>query len=323
MSPSNAPVTEPAATPVAHLELKAALLLAAVLLLLAVSVLYLAYARGAFEETQRLVLLAEDAEGVVVGMDLTFSGFPIGRVRGIELGADGNARIVVDLPRKDAHWLRTSSVFTLTRGLVGGTALRAYTGVLSDPPLADGATRKVLVGDASAEIPRLVSDMRTLVQHLSALTAPDSALAATLAHLQQATATLNGRQGALGLLFGNEADARRVGATIARAETLLARLGALTAKADEQVFGGKGALAEVRALVEQVGALLGDTRATLHKVDAVLAEAQGAAGNVRAATTDLGTLRSEVEASLRRLQHLLDEVDRRWPFARATEIRLP
>ena len=62
--------------------------------------LYLLYARGAFEPTQTLVLTADDSEGVVVGMDMTFSGFPIGRVRRIELAEIGNARIVVDVPRK-------------------------------------------------------------------------------------------------------------------------------------------------------------------------------------------------------------------------------
>jgi len=45
--------------PVAHLELKAALLLALLVVLLASSVLYVMYARGVFETTQRLVLIAE------------------------------------------------------------------------------------------------------------------------------------------------------------------------------------------------------------------------------------------------------------------------
>ncbi len=119
----------------AHLEFKAALLLALLVLLLAGSVLYVMYARGAFEETQRLVLVADDSEGVRVGMDMTFSGFPIGRVRRIELAEDGAARILIDVPKKDARWLRESSVFTLVRGLVGNVAIRAYSGIMSDPPL--------------------------------------------------------------------------------------------------------------------------------------------------------------------------------------------
>src|ERR1043165_8878834 len=115
--------------PVPHLELKAALLLALFAALVLGTALYLLYARGAFEAKQRLVLVAEESEGVRVGMDLPFSGFPIGRVRRIELAPDGSARIIVDVPQEDAHWLRQSSVFTLVRGLVGGATLKAYSGV--------------------------------------------------------------------------------------------------------------------------------------------------------------------------------------------------
>ena len=78
--PPGSPLTMPA---VANLEFKAVLLLAFMALLVVGSALYVLYARGAFESTQKLVLLAEDSEGVVVGMDMTFSGFPIGRVRRI------------------------------------------------------------------------------------------------------------------------------------------------------------------------------------------------------------------------------------------------
>ena len=118
--------TSAATTPAKNVEFKAALLLVLLFLLVAGTVVYLLYARGAFEESQRLVLIADDAEGVTVGMDLTFSGFPIGRVRRIELAEDGVTRIIIDVPRKDARWLRVSSVFTLTRGLLGNTAV-SYT----------------------------------------------------------------------------------------------------------------------------------------------------------------------------------------------------
>ena len=64
---------ESSTPPVANLELKAALLLVLMALLVTGAVLYVLYARGVFEATQRLVLIAEDSEGVVVGMDLTFA----------------------------------------------------------------------------------------------------------------------------------------------------------------------------------------------------------------------------------------------------------
>ena len=329
--PAGTPIAADAAhveslRPVAYLELKAAMLLLFTLALIVGSGLYLLYARGAFEPTQTLVLTADDSEGVVVGMDMTFSGFPIGRVRRIELAETGNARIVVDVAQKDAHWLRESSVFTLVRGVVGGTNIRAYSGILTDPPLPAGAVRPVLRGDATAEIPQLMASARELLGNLNALTAQDAALGSSLTNVQALTQRLNGPGGALGVLMGNEADARKIITTLERTNTLLARLDGLAKQADRQVFGenGKDALVpDLRASVGQLNALLAETRNSLKKVDAVLVEAQAIGANTREATTDLGALRADVESNLRKVESLVNEINRKWPFARNTELQLP
>jgi phospholipid/cholesterol/gamma-HCH transport system substrate-binding protein len=316
--------SEPApAKPIRHLELKAALLLVFTALLVAGSAFYLLYARGFFEPTQTLVLLTDDSEGVVVGMDMTFSGFPIGRVRRVELAETGNVRIVIDVPKKDAHWLRTSSVFTLVRGLVGGTNIRAFSGILTDPPLPDGAERPALRGDATAELPRVLATAKEVLENLSAMTAEDAALRGSLANLQDITQKLKGPRGALGVAFGNDADAGKLIAALDRTNALLARVDSLAAKADAQVFGPDGVMRDARATVAQLNNLLSDTRASLKNVDAVLAEAQGIGANVRGATSDLGSLRAEVEANLRKIEGMINELNRKWPFARETEVKLP
>jgi phospholipid/cholesterol/gamma-HCH transport system substrate-binding protein len=46
-------------------------------------------------------------------------------------------------------------------------------------------------------------------------------------------------------------------------------------------------------------------------------------GNVKEATTDLGVLRAEVESSLRTVDHLVQEINRKWPFSRNNELKLP
>lgn len=341
LPPSPPPPALPPDTPapVKNLEIKAALLLLLMLALVLGSALYVLYARGVFERTQRLVLIADDSEGAVVGMDVTFAGFAIGRVARIELGADGNARILVDVTEKDARWLRTSSVFTMERSLVGSTRIRAYSGVLEDPPLPDGAERQVLRGDASAEIPRLTASIRELLDNLNALAKSDAALAKSLANVQSVTDQLKGPQGVLGVLLGNEADARKLLATVdsvnsllARADALTARLDRLVANADRQVFGtgtgtgtgpGQGGLvSDARATVQQLNGLLLDARGSLQRVDAVLVQAQAIAGNTREATADLGLLRAEVEASLRKVNGLVNEINRKWPFAQDAEIQL-
>jgi phospholipid/cholesterol/gamma-HCH transport system substrate-binding protein len=309
-------MAEPIPDEPANVETKAVILLVLMAALVIGFVLYVMYARGVFDSTQRLVLVADDSEGVIPGMDMTFAGFPIGRVGQVELGQDGKVRILVDVPRKDARWLRISSVFTIERSVVGETRLRAYTGLLADPPLPDGAARTVLRGDATAEIPRLVASARALLENLETMTGPESAINAALKNIDAVTGRMSGRYGILGGALGSDAEARKL-------TQALDSVNGILAKADRRVFGKQGLMDDTQAAVEQLHVVLKDASATLQKVDAVLVEAQAVGANARVATKDLGALRGEVDASLRKVNRLVDQINRKWPFASDTEIKLP
>ncbi len=309
--------------PVAHLERKAAALLLLTILLIVGAAVYLLHARGAFETTQTLVLTADDAEGVSVGMDMTFSGFPIGRVRNIALAPDGNVRIVVAVPSKDAHWLRESSVFTLVKGIVGGTTIKAYSGILEDPPLADGAERPVLRGDATAEIPQIVAMAKELLNNLSLMTAQDSSLGRSMEQIRLLGETLNGENGAMQVLLGSPENARKTVQMLDRANQLLARMDRVVQRADQQVFDANGVMPQVRATVQTLQQLLEATRGSLSKLDAVLVNAESITSNVNEASSDIGQLRNEVESNLRKIEDMLTDLQRKWPFAHEPELKLP
>ncbi|MEQ6436473.1 MlaD family protein [Comamonas sp. w2-DMI] len=309
--------------PVAHLRAKATALLLFTLGLILAAVLYLLYARGVFEPTDLLVLTADDSQGVTAGMDMTFSGFPIGRVRRIELAEDGSVRILVDVTRKDAHWLRESSVFTLVKGIVGGTTIKAYSGIMSDPPLPPNSVRPVLSGDATAELPQILNSAKEVLANVAQLTAQDSALGGSLAEVRKLAERMQGQGGMLGVALGSDEEARRVLALVERANAVLTRMDRMVARADSQLFDANGVMPQVRATVEQLNGLLADTRKTLSKVDAVLAEAQAVGANAREATADLGALRAEVESNLMRLESVLNDLQRKWPFAHKPELKLP
>ena len=318
------------AAEIRHAELKAGLVLAFAAAIVAGFVIYVLYARGTFESTQSLVLMADDGADVTVGMDLTFSGFPVGRVQRIELAPDGKARIEIDVPRKDAQWLRASSVFTLERSLVGGARLRAFTGDRADKPLPEGAIRPVLRGDATEELPALIASMKKLLDNLERMSADDSNLNAALASVRTLTDRMNGPQGALGGLLGSEENAKKVisaldraNATLASLEKVSARLDGVLQKADESVFATGGVMDETRKAVVQLNAALADARESLHKADAILNDAQKITASTKTATEDLAGLRREVETSLRRVSGLIEEINRKWPFARDTEVKLP
>src|SRR5258708_2604881 len=110
---------------IGHVGLKVGAVLTLIPVIAIGLLLYALYARGVFERTQALTLIAADAEGVVVGMPIMFSGFPIGQVSGMALDELGRVRIEVRIKEKDARWLRVSSEFSVEKQFLGGAKIRA------------------------------------------------------------------------------------------------------------------------------------------------------------------------------------------------------
>jgi phospholipid/cholesterol/gamma-HCH transport system substrate-binding protein len=322
---------EPGFTPVPkNLQFRIGLLIGFTFVIAVGFVTYALYARGVFEATQRLTLISDNVEGVSVGMDVSFSGFPIGRVNRISLADDGRARIEIVVPLKDARWLRSSSIFTLERGIVGSAKIRAFTANLQDPSLPDGAERTVLRGDTSEEIPRMVATLRGVLENVERVTSADGSLQASLANVRTMTERLAGRHGVLGAVLGGDDEAKKVVATIERANALLASLGGVSrrldvvlSKTDQRVYGEGGLMDGTQRAVAQANTILGEVRESLKRLDRVLADAEKISGNAKSATSDLAALRAEVDAGLRKVSAILDEINRKWPFERNTDIKLP
>jgi len=322
---------DPGVTPIPrNLQFRVGLLIGATLLLGAAMLIYVLYARGVFEPTQRVILVADNVEGVSIGMDLSFSGFPIGRVHRISLADDGRARIEIVVPTRDARWLRASSIFTLERGIVGPARIRAYTGNLQDPPLPDGAERPVLRGDTSEEIPRMVAMLRGVLENVEQMTSAEGSLQVSLENLRVMSERLAGPGGVLSGVLGGDDQAKKVRMAIDRANALFESMSGVTRKlegvidrTDRRLYGENGIADGTQRAVAQINAILEEVRANLKRVDGILRDAQEVSGNAKSASSDLRALRAEVDASLRKVSAVLDEINRKWPFKRDTEIRLP
>jgi phospholipid/cholesterol/gamma-HCH transport system substrate-binding protein len=328
----------PTAAPlIKNLELKVGALLAATVLLAAGFVLYSLYARGAFHSTQSLTLIAPEAEGVSIGMPMTFSGFPIGEVKRMALGEDGQVRLEIAIPTKDARWLRESSVFTLEKSLVGGAKIKAHTANLSDRQLADGATRPLHTGDITQEIPVLIERIKAILGNVAEMTDKESHINQALANVHNVTGRMTGEYGVLEGVLGGPEKAHQVVVALEKANTLLTslngaslKLDGVLAKADARVFGQEGVMDQAQLAIAKVNGILGDVRESLKKADTVLANAQSASadlpritGNISAATADMTQLRTEIDDSVRKVNHLINEINKKWPFARDVEIKTP
>lgn len=320
-----------------HLRLKVGALLVLVPLAIIALTAYALHARGVFEPSRRITLVAQDVDGVSIGMPVTFSGFPIGSVRDMGLSDKGEVWIDITLRERDARWLRASSKFSLVRPIVGGARIRVETPNMADAQLADGARARLLVEDAMGALPDIVARVNDILANLDRMTGPESSINRSLAQLEVVTNRMAGERGVLEGLTGSAESSERIIATIDRLATLARtldsaaqRVDRLLANADRKLLGEQGVADEARKAMTQLDAGLGELRTSIGKLDAVLENARGASadlkdvtGAAKDATADLAALRAQVDESIQRTNQLLREADRKWPFKRDATLRLP
>ncbi|HWA12142.1 MAG TPA: MlaD family protein [Burkholderiales bacterium] len=328
------PVQQPG---IRGLGLKVGILLLLIPVIAVGLLVYAMYARGVFDRTQSLTLIAQDAEGVAAGMPVMFSGFPIGQVSGMTLNETGQVKIEVRIKVKEARWIRTSSMFTLEKQFFGGAKIRVTSPRMTDPPLPPEAERILVATDAAKDIPQVIARANTILQNIDEIIRPDSPFNQTLANLKGVTGRMSGEYGMLEGITGSRERAEGVLATVENVNALMRSLNGVTARADtvlsktdEKLFAQGGVMEEMQKSIAQLNAVLADTRDSLRKADAILATAQSASedfkvvgANVKEATTDLAALRAEVDDRIRKVNVLITEINRRWPFARKPEVKLP
>lgn len=320
-----------------HLRVKVGLLLAAFPVILGALVLYTLHARGVFEPTRSVMLVARDAEGLSAGVPVTFSGFPIGEIKRIQLTDDGLVRVELRINEKDARWLRQSSTFSFEKQLLGKQRIRVTSPRMADPPLAPDAVTTLRIEDATQNLPELVNGAKAVIDDLRQLTRPGSHLTLMLADLRAVAGRLNGDYGVMEGLTGSPERAqemldtsKRINRLVTSLDGVAIRLDTLLATSDRKVLGDGGLVDDARRSTEQVNALLGEVRTSLKRADDVLANAQAASANAKVvsenlkeSSTDLSKLRAEVDDSVQKVNRMLLEINRKWPLARDSKVRLP
>ncbi len=305
------------------LHFKVGLFTAASLLLAGAFVVYLLHARGFFEDTFRLQLAASSADGVAPGVPVVFSGIEIGRVTTLGLNDSGGIVIRTEFLERNARWLKENSTFTLDKPLVGGARIRVESPDLDAPALPDNSTMLLLSSDISKEIPGLVERVKAILANVEHLTRKDGEINATLANVKTVTGRMTGEYGVLEGVLGSPEKARAVTDSLDKTRALITKLDSMSAKTDQWLFAQDGMAEQTRASLVQVRAMLDDAQASLKKADAVMANAVDISANVKDGTQDLAALRAEIDDAVRKANALVNEINKKWPFARDPEVKLP
>ena len=299
-----------------NMHFKVGMFAAVSLLLAGVFMVYLLHARGFFEDTFHLQLAAASADGVAPGVPVVFSGIEIGRVTTLGLNEDGGIVIHAEFLERNAKWLKENSTFTLDKPIVGGAKIRVDSPDLDAPALPDNSTMLLLTSDVSKEIPVLVERVKAILANVEHLTRKDGEINATLANVKALTGRMTGEYGMLEGLLGSPEKARAVTDALEKLRALTSKLDSLAAKTDQWLYAQDGT-------AEQVQLMLSDAQSSLKKMDALMANAVEISADVKEGTQDIASLRAEIDDAVRKANALVNEINKKWPFAREPEVRLP
>lgn len=305
------------------LHFKVGLFAAASLLLAGAFVVYLLHARGFFEGTFHLQLAATSADGVAPGVPVVFSGIEIGRVTTLGLNEEGGIIIRAEFLERNAKWLKENSTFILDKPIVGGAKIRVESPDLNAPALPDNATMLLLTSDVSKEIPVLVERVKAVLDNVEYLTRKDGEINATLANLQTVTGRMTGEYGMLESILGSPEKARAVTDALDKTHALMSKLDSVAAKTDQWLFAQDGVAEQTRVALVQVRLMLNDAQSSLKRADALMTNAVAISADVKEGTQDIATLRAEIDDAVRKASTLVNEINKKWPFARDPEVKLP
>ncbi len=306
------------------LHLKVGIFAFTALILGAVFLIYLLYARGFFEGRFQLQLAASTADNVTPGVPITFAGIEIGQVSTLGLNDSGGIIIRAELIPRYAKWLKEDSTFTLDKPIVGGAQIRVDSPHLDALALPNNATMLLMTSDVTKEIPLLVERVKAVLANVEHITRPGGEINATLANAKTITDRMTGEYGVMEGVLGSREKARALTESLDKTRALMIKLDGIAAKTDQWLFAQNGVADSTRESLTQIRVLLTDAQASLKKADLVLKNAVDISASVNSSTQDLGQLRSEIDDAVRRASSLVNEISKKWPFAPKTpEVKLP
>ena len=261
---------------------------------LVVFVLWLAKFQFETEFARYDIIYKNSVTGLRIGSPVRYSGVQVGEVTDISLDGKQPDQVLITIEIDAKTPVRSDSVATLEiEGLTGGLYVLLSGGAPEAPPLvaAPGQDRPVIAARASSlqqvleGAPELVQSVNVLLARANDLLNADNRahIAASLANLDQFTASLAAHSGDIGLVLEDAsatmANLRESTATLSElAAALKSDSGKLVERADATlaIFGDMAGTvdAEVSATAGDARALIKDLRGTASRLSGVGKEMQ-------------------------------------------------
>jgi ABC-type transporter Mla subunit MlaD len=256
----------------------------AVGLLVVTSLVLVLLVMRAYQNTERFLgrsfplhARVNQVNGLEVDAQVTMAGLKVGKVHAIDLLPDKTARITMDVELRYQNLVRADSVATLTKPLIGATALDISIGTPSLAPVPAGGDIALLVRPDLSEVVAALPARLERVDH-----ALDNLVAIT-DMARSSVQRLSGPQGALETTLG-EARASAHNVRLAT-ETLKEALGDVRAVA----AAGQVAAGQAQAVLTDVHAFTRQAAGMGETLQRTLGQAEALSGGLRALVPQLGS----------------------------------
>jgi phospholipid/cholesterol/gamma-HCH transport system substrate-binding protein len=298
-------------------EYKVGLFVIITSILIIASIVYLAYSKGFFTREYTYTLSSKTGEDLTEGMPVLLSGYKIGRIESLKLNDEGILLVKIIIPEQHVKWLRTNSIFSLYKPLIGTSKLIVTTENLNSPPLSEKSIPEiVLVNDINETIkkvqPTLVK-LDKVVTNIERITAnladPHGNVNKILSNTENLTGNLAKKNSLIEMAVGTPESAKSVDDSLKKIRDILV-------KTDDQLYGNDGALPLIRNILKDIIIKLGKLNTALDNVIKISADASDS-------TKDLRLLRAEIDATVISVGNLVKDIDKLLPSKKEPEIKLP
>jgi len=298
-------------------EYKVGLFVIVTSVLVIASILYLAYNKGFFTREYVYTLSSKSGEDLTEGMPVLLSGYKIGRVEALKLNDQGILLVRIRIPEQHAKWLRSNSIFSLYKPLIGSSRLIITTENLNSPPLSQKTVPEiVMVNDINETIKKVQPTLEKIdkvVKHVERITAnladPQGNVNKILSNAENITSNLAKKATLIEMAVGTPDSAKSVDDSLKKIRDILV-------KTEEQMYGNDGALPLIRKILNDVIVKLGKINTALDNVVRISADASDS-------TKDLKVLRTEIDATVISIGNLVKDIDKLLPSKKEPEIKLP
>lgn len=305
-------------------NLKVGLFLTIMALLAIVFLSYMAHKKGIFEPTSTFTLSSKTGEDLAEGMPIHFAGFRIGRIDELELNDQGMVIIKVKVPRRHVKWIRTNSIFSLYKPLIGSPRLIVSTENMASPVLPeDKVLELVVVNDINEAIKQLtpiIEEVGQIVSHIETITGnladPKGSVNMILRNAEQVTANFTEKKSIAEMALGDPESVKSLHESVKKIRDILVKLDDMAGKTDVELYGKDGVLPLVRSI-------LADVLVKLQKLNKALDNINKVTSDAAASTKDLHLLRNDIDATIQSIGRTVEDLDRIVPLKKEREIKLP